>query len=193
MSSLSWILRCVLNIFHKLENNRFLTFSTLSDLLHNISYQSLVQILWFFVSLESRINFHFYHFWKFFGYLNLLTFEIINIVSYIILCFSNFSSQIDFLLIPGELLLLNPTVDGSKLIFHALLKTHYRFIFTLEFSFDNGVHGTISVSHFFSFILRFFNNHLILNIDLIFDVFNLSISFFLFQKKSIYQICHFKF
>lgn len=193
MCSLSWILCSVLYIFHKLKYCRFLTFSTLCNLLHNISDQTLVEILWFFVSLKSWINFHFNHFWKFFSYLNLLSFEIIDIVPNIVLSFCNFSSQIDFLLVSSELLLLNPAIDGSKLVFHALLETHDRFIFSLEFSFDDRVHCTVPVSHFISFILRFLSNHLILNINLIFNIFNLSVSFFLFKKKSIYQICHFKF
>ena len=186
MCSLSWILGSVLNIFDKFENRWFLAFSALGNFLHYISDQALVQVLGFSVSLQSGINFHFNHFWKLFSYLNLLPFEVINIISNIILCFGNFSSQIYFLLVSSELFLFDPTIDCSKLVFHALLKTHYRFIFALKFCFDNRVHGAVPVSHFFSFVFGFFSYHLVFDINLIFHIFNLSVSFFLFKKKSIY-------
>lgn len=98
--------------------------------------------------------------------MHLLALEAIDVHSYRVLSLCNLSAQIDLLLVSRELLLLDPTVDSSQLGFHAGLEGHYGFVFPLELSFDDRVHGGVAVSHLLSLMLRFFKSNLIFHVHL---------------------------
>ena len=123
----------------------------------------------------------------------MLVFEVFNIKTVIFLSFLYLCSHVDFLLISGNLFLLDPAIDGSNLLVETLLQSQKGLIFPLEFSFHNRIHGRISVTHLVPFMFALLAGDFILNVHLILDFIDLAHSLFLLQEKPVYQVCHFHF
>ena len=141
--------------------------------MHHILDQALVQIFGLFVCLQSGIDLHFDHLRQLLRNLHLLPLKTVNIIPKPISSLDNLSSQIDFDLRSSELFLLDPPIDGSKLSFQALLQAHDGFVLSLELGFDDGVHGLVTVTHFVALAAGLLLINLILDIYLVFYLFNL--------------------
>jgi len=193
MRSFSWILSGFLHIFNKFLNCYFALFSDCAYFSHHIFDKSCDQTFCFLICLHSWIDFHLYDFWELFSYLNLIVFEIVDVIFYIILSFHYFRSKINFLLTSWKLFLFNPSINSSKLSVNALLQSHDSFIFSLKLSLNNWIHGLITISHFISFVAYLLIIYFIFHLYLLLNLINLSKSVILLLKHSIYKLSHFYF
>ena len=117
VGSFSGVLLSLLDFLEDLADLTVLALFDRRDLVHHVSEQVLYKELCLFVTVHALVDLHPDHLTQLVRHLHLIVFEAIDLVADRVVDLGDFSTQVNFLLRPGHLLLANPSIDTADLCF----------------------------------------------------------------------------
>ena len=176
---------CVFHVLDQLLHGLIAEIFNPCHLDHDILDQVLYKHFGLFVRGKPGIDLHADHLRELLSHLDLLSLESFDVKFGAIGDLRYLCPQHNLLLCPLKFFLLNPAINRSNLSLKGSLQREDSFVLPLELSPNDRVHGLIPIPHLLAFVLSLLVIHLLLDVELIANVLNGSVSLFLLEEQAV--------